>query len=56
MQFGLNIKINEGVKCANFEDPRSPDRELTHKKHKTATSGLKIYYFTYNHLACKYEI
>ena len=32
MKFRLNIRINEGVRCANYRDPRSRDRELRHKK------------------------
>ena len=27
--------------CANFGDPRSRDRELTHKKHKKKIFALK---------------
>ena len=32
LKFGLNIKNNESVMCANFGDPRSRDRKLRHKK------------------------
>ena len=32
LKFRLNIKINESIMCANFEDQRSRDRELRHKK------------------------
>ena len=36
--------INNSVMCANCEDPRSRDRELTQKM---AIFGLKIYSFAY---------
>ena len=32
MKFGLNLRINESVMCANCEDPRSRDDELIHLK------------------------
>ena len=43
LEFGLNIRINESVMCVNFEDPRSRDRELRHKKNvkKNANFDLK---------------
>ena len=42
LKFGLNIRINKSVMCANFGDPRSCDRELSLKKHKKkAILGLK---------------
>ena len=49
LKTGRNMEINECVMCANFGDPRSRDRKLTHKKHKkTVIFGLKIYQFAYN--------
>ena len=43
-KFGLNIAIKESVMCANFENPRSRDRELRHKKtKKSVVFGLKSY-------------
>ena len=46
LKFGLNIKINKSVWCANFGYPRSRDRELRHKKNKKRR--LKVYEFAYN--------
>ena len=34
LKFGLNIRINLSVMCANYEDPKLRDRELRQKKWK----------------------
>ena len=33
LKFGLNIRIDESVMCANFRDPKSRDSKLRHEKH-----------------------
>ena len=44
LKVGINMETTNFVMCANFGNPRSRDRKLTHKKHKkTAIFGLKIY-------------
>ena len=57
LKFGLNIRINESVVCANFGDPRSRDCELRHKniKGNFGFENLLIRSYLKNHLTCKAE-
>ena len=54
------MRIDVSVMCANFGDPKSHDRELTHKKNiKNGNFWLEnlfIHVLLKNHLVCKAEI